>query len=320
MVRFVKRQADILVATTIIESGLDIPNANTMFINQADHYGLADMHQLRGRVGRSKNRAYAYLLLDRDRPITPNATRRLKAIEEFSELGAGFKIAMRDLEIRGAGNILGTQQSGHIAAVGYELYCQLLENAVRSLKNMPVKTHLEVTIDFPWPALLPRDYVAGQKQRIEVYRRLSRVRSLDRLEEFQGELRDRFGPVPDSVTWLMRLAELRILATRWQIASLHLEGKWETATPAPTSGKRERGTAQTVAGASGSSIQAVGPVELVLGYRNSSKAEKLAKRSEGRLRVVDAQSAYFRLKAAEFEALGLYESVKRLLRLPERLV
>src|SRR4029450_11782768 len=158
MVKFVRREADVLVATTIIESGLDIPNANTIFINQADNYGLADMHQLRGRVGRYKHRAYAHLLLDGERSITPNAARRLKAIEEFTELGAGFKIAMRDLEIRGAGNILGTQQSGHSAAVGCEVYCQLLENAVRSVKNMPQKTHLEVTVDVPWPAFLPKDY------------------------------------------------------------------------------------------------------------------------------------------------------------------
>src|SRR5262245_19509825 len=154
MLKFVRHEADILVATTIIESGLDIPNVNTIFINQAENYGLADLHQLRGRVGRYKHRAYAYLLLDTERSITPNASRRLKAIEEFTELGAGFKIAMRDLEIRGAGNILGTQQSGHIAAVGYELYCQLLENAVRGLKNMPVKTHLEVNLDLPWEAYL----------------------------------------------------------------------------------------------------------------------------------------------------------------------
>src|SRR5205814_3036979 len=158
MLQFVRREVDILVSTTIIESGLDIANANTIFINQADNYGLADLHQLRGRVGRYKHRAYAYLVLDSDRAITPDAGRRLKAIEEFTELGAGFKIAMRDLEIRGAGNILGTQQSGHIAAVGYELYCQLLENAVRSLKQMPVKTHLEVTVDLTWPSVLPRDY------------------------------------------------------------------------------------------------------------------------------------------------------------------
>src|SRR4029077_6535394 len=134
-----------------------------------------------GRVGRYKHRAYAYLLLDADRAITPNATRRLKAIEEFTELGAGFKIALRDLEIRGAGNILGTQQSGHIAAVGYELYCSLLENAVRTLKTEPLRTPLEVTIDLPWTAFLPREYVAGQRARIEVYRRLARVRSLERL-------------------------------------------------------------------------------------------------------------------------------------------
>src|SRR5947199_6517094 len=152
MLRFVRREADILVATTIIESGLDIPNANTIFINQADNYGLADLHQLRGRVGRYKHRAYAYLVLDAERSITPNASRRLKAIEEFTELGAGFKIAMRDLEIRGAGNILGTQQSGHIAAVGYEMYCQLLENAVRSLKNMPSRqATLDISVDLPWP-------------------------------------------------------------------------------------------------------------------------------------------------------------------------
>src|SRR5947199_2824967 len=183
MLRFVRREADILVATTIIESGLDIPNANTIFINQADNYGLADLHQLRGRVGRYKHRAYAYLLLDAERDVTPNASRRLKAIEEFTELGAGFKIAMRDLEIRGAGNILGTQQSGHIAAVGYELYCQLLEDAVRGLKKQPRRATLDVNVDLPWAAYFPRDYVQGQRLRIEAYRRLSRVRTVERLED-----------------------------------------------------------------------------------------------------------------------------------------
>ena len=189
MLRFVRREADILVATTIIESGLDIPNANTIFINQADNYGLADLHQLRGRVGRYKHRAYAYLLLDSERQVTPNAARRLKAIEEYTELGAGFKIALRDLEIRGAGNILGTQQSGHIAAVGYEMYCQLLENAVRTFKKQPLRTPLEVHVDLPWTAYLPRDYVQGQRLRIEVYRRLARVRRLDRLNDFRQEMR-----------------------------------------------------------------------------------------------------------------------------------
>jgi transcription-repair coupling factor (superfamily II helicase) len=302
MVKFVQKQADILVATTIIESGLDIPNANTMFINEADHYGLADLHQLRGRVGRYKHRAYAYLLLDGDKAITPNASRRLKAIEEFSELGAGFKIAMRDLEIRGAGNILGTQQSGHIAAVGYELYCSLLENAVRSLKNMPVKAHMEVTIDLPWPALLPRDYVPGQKLKIEVYRRLSRIRKLDRLDDFRRELRDRYGPIPTLTEWLLRLTELRILASHWQIATLHLEGKWQH--PAGSAEPQE--------------ITAIGPIDLVLGYRHPRKVERLVKQSEDRLKIVDGQSAYLRLRPPEFQPLRLFERIKHLLRLPER--
>ena len=312
MVKFVQREADILVATTIIESGLDIPNANTMFINQADNYGLADLHQLRGRVGRYKHRAYAYMLLDSDKPVTPNATRRLKAIEEFTELGAGFKIAMRDLEIRGAGNILGTQQSGHIAAVGYELYCHLLENAVRGMKNLPVKTHMEVTIDLPWPALLPRDYVAGQKQKIEVYRRLSRIRREDRLDDFTKELRDRYGPIPKPVEWLLRMAELRILATRWQIGTLHLEGSWKLSQESP--GTVVPGLSEP------QELTATGPLDLVLGYRNPRKAERLAKRAGGRLRLVDAQSAYFRLQPMEYEPLALFASIKHLLRLPARAV
>jgi transcription-repair coupling factor (superfamily II helicase) len=291
MLQFVRREADILVATTIIESGLDIPNANTIFINEADNYGLADLHQLRGRVGRWKHRAYAYLLLSADRAVTPTAARRLKAIEEFTELGAGFKIALRDLEIRGAGNILGTQQSGHIAAVGYELYCQLLENAVRRMKNEPVKTPLETTIDLPLPALLPRDYVPGQRLRIEVYRRLARVRRLERLEDFRNELRDRYGPLPEQAEWLLRQAELRLLAARWQIATVHLEGPKEAG---------------------------FGPTDVVLGYRSPRKVKRLADRSGGRLRVVDEASAYFRLAATEEGPMELYQTLHELLRPEER--
>ena len=140
MLKFIRHEADILVCTTIIESGLDIANSNTIIINNADRFGLSELHQLRGRVGRYKHRAYCYLLLPSDRTVTPIATKRLKAIEEYSHLGAGFKIAMRDLELRGAGNILGPEQSGHIAAVGYEMYCQLLEDATRQLKNEPKAT------------------------------------------------------------------------------------------------------------------------------------------------------------------------------------
>jgi transcription-repair coupling factor (superfamily II helicase) len=288
MLRFVRRESDILVATTIIESGLDIPNANTIFINQADNYGLADLHQLRGRVGRYKHRAYCYLLLDGERSVTPTATRRLKAIEEFTELGAGFKIALRDLEIRGAGNILGNQQSGHIAAVGYEMYCQLLENAVRQMRNQPVKTPLEVNIDLPWPAYLPRDYVAGQRLRIEVYRRLARVRRLEKLDDFRQELIDRFGAIPEAAQWLLRLAELRLLATRWQVTNLRLEPK------------------------------SADCIDAVLTYRSPRLAQRLAQRSGGRLRVVDENSAYLRLAPAETEQAVLYAILKDLLRSPER--
>jgi len=281
MLAFVRREADILVATTIIESGLDIPNANTMFIDQADHYGLADLHQLRGRVGRQKNRAYAYLLLDSDRGVSQDAAKRLKAIEEFTELGAGFKIAMRDLEIRGAGNILGTQQSGHIAAVGYELYCQLLENAVRSVKNMPLKTHLDVTVDVPWPAYLPKDYVPAPKLRMEVYRRLTRIRDPKKLDDFRQELRDRYGPIPDAAEWLLRLAEVRMLAGRWQVASIHRNGP-----------------------------------DLVFGYRNPKRMGQLVERSGGRLKAIDEKDAYFRLQEGEEEPGRMYDLFKRLLRGP----
>lgn len=279
MLAFVRKEANILVATTIIESGLDIPNANTIFIDQADIYGLADLHQLRGRVGRMKNRAYAYLLLDSERGVSSDAAKRLKAIEEFTELGAGFKIAMRDLEIRGAGNILGTQQSGHIAAVGYELYCQLLENAVRSVKNMPLKTHLELNVDVPWPAYLPRDYVPGQKLRMEVYRRLARVRDPKKLEDFRQELRDRYGPIPEAAEWLLRLAEVRLLAAKWQVANIHRNGP-----------------------------------DLVFGYRNEKRARLLADRSAGRLKVIDEKDAYFRLQEGEDDPGKMYDLLKWLLR------
>jgi transcription-repair coupling factor (superfamily II helicase) len=238
-------------------------------------------------VGRYKHRAYAYLLLDGGKQVHATAAKRLKAIEEFTELGAGFKIAMRDLEIRGAGNILGTQQSGHIAAVGYELYCQLLENSVRELKKQPSRAPLEVSVDLPWSAYFPRDYIAGQRLRIEAYRRLARVRKLERLAEFREELRDRYGAPPEPAEWLLRLAEIRLLAAGWRVTTVHLEK------PPP--------------GVSG-------PTDLVLGYRNAKRIKELAERAHPRLRVVDDKSAYFRLTAKETAPVMLYETVRKLLR------
>src|SRR5262249_42163318 len=184
------------VATTIIESGLDIPNVNTIFINEADKYGLADLHQLRGRVGRYKHRAYAYLLLESDKSVSPNAVKRLKAIEEFTSLGAGVKIALRDLEIRGAGNILGAEQSGHMESVGYELYCSLLESAARALTNQREKPLFDCSVELGWRAYFPRDYVPAAPLELELYRRLPPPRSPHPLAPFPPALIAPFAAPP----------------------------------------------------------------------------------------------------------------------------
>ena len=220
MVTFVQGRIDILLATTIIESGLDIPRANTIFIDEADRYGLADLHQLRGRVGRSHHRAWCYLLVDEAARLTASAAKRLRAIQEFSSMGAGFSLSMRDLEIRGAGNLLGTQQSGHIAAVGYELYCRLLEQSVRGLKKMPPAEPPPVNIDLPGEAWLPRDYCADFRAKIDVYRRLSRATAERQVDELATELADRFGPLPDEARRLLDFAKLRCRAIDLGIDSI----------------------------------------------------------------------------------------------------
>lgn len=279
MVDFIGHKFDLLLATTIVESGLDIPNANTIFIDEADKYGLADLHQLRGRVGRYKHRAHCYLLLDSMRHITPNAARRLRAIEEFSEMGAGFAIAMRDLEIRGAGNLLGTQQSGHIAAVGYELYCQLLENAVRTLQKRPPKPSLHVDIDLPGDAYLPPDYVDDQRQKIDLYRRLTRVATIQDLADFRSELVDRFGPPPVPVERLLALTELKMDAAIWQIAGIEIEGQFIKFT-----------------------------------YSSRQRIEQLARKHRGKLRIVDERSVYLPLAKEVGDPDELLELIKSVLR------
>src|SRR4051812_39507189 len=220
MVKFIRHDADILVCTTIIESGLDIPNANTIFINNADRFGLSELHQLRGRVGRWKHRAYCYLLLPADRPITPVASKRLKAIEEYSHLGAGFKIAMRDLEIRGAGNILGPEQSGHIATVGYEMYCQLLEEATRQLKNEAKPSRPEAHVELGISAFLPKTYIPGDRPRMDLYRRLTRCSSLEMLAALEKDMKDAFGEPPRQALVFFALTELRLLCGLYGIESI----------------------------------------------------------------------------------------------------
>ena len=276
---FVRHEFDILLATTIIESGMDIPNANTMFIDDAERYGLADLHQLRGRVGRYKHRAYCYLLVDEDRHLSPEAARRLRAIEEYSQMGAGFALAMRDLELRGAGNLLGTQQSGHIAAVGYELYCALLEKAVRQLKQLPPQESADVSIDLPLGAYFPRQYMGDMRTKIDLYRRLARIVTEEELEDLRVELADRFGPIPAAVEQLMELARLRIWAHSWKIDSIHVEGPY-----------------------------------VVLGYSDRQKLETLVGRDGGRLRVADDRSAYLPMGKGVRDIQVVLDELKSLLR------
>ena len=220
MLRFIRREADVLLCTTIIESGIDIPTANTILIDQADNFGLADLHQLRGRVGRYKHRAFCYLLIPNDRPLTQVAARRLKAIEEFSELGSGFRIAMRDLEIRGAGNILGPEQSGHIAAVGYELYCKLLEQAVARMKGAPLPIAPEVYLELGFDAHVPRSYIRADRQRMEIYRRVASCRSVADVEQAERDIRDAYGPPPPPVQTMLDLADLRLRAAPWKVRTV----------------------------------------------------------------------------------------------------
>jgi len=225
MIDFVVGETDVLVCTTIIESGLDIPNANTIFINDADRFGLAELHQLRGRVGRYKHRAYAYMLLPQKRSITPIAARRLKAIEEYAHLGAGFRIALRDLEIRGAGNILGAEQSGHIQMVGYQMYCELLADAVKKLKREPVEPIPSAVIDLGFAAYIPKNYIPVDRNRMEVYRKIAVAKNRDDLKQIGSELTDVYGPVPDEVELLLALAELRIEASKLDIKSIVASGQ-----------------------------------------------------------------------------------------------
>ena len=218
--------ADILVSTTIIESGIDIPTANTMVINDADRFGLSELHQLRGRVGRSKNRGYCYLLLPAERGVNDIARKRLRAIEQYSMLGAGFKIAMRDLEIRGAGNILGAEQSGHIAAVGYDMYCRLLEDAVHELKNeKPPEKPSTVSIEIGLSASIPKPYIPSDQRRLEAYRRIATAATREQLEQVKADLTSAYGDPPKQVHRLLFMSELRVAAVALGVRSISVREK-----------------------------------------------------------------------------------------------
>jgi transcription-repair coupling factor (superfamily II helicase) len=242
MTQFVNGKADVLLSTTIIESGLDIPNANTIIIDRADRFGLSDLYQLRGRVGRYKHQAYAYLLLPRHVSLLTDVRKRISAIRQYSTLGSGFKIAMRDLEIRGAGNLLGSEQSGHITAIGFELYCQLLKQSVSALKGEKVKPRVEVSVKLDFldtenvkreevnhasrithHASLPHTYVTEPQHRIEIYRKLAQAADKSALESLQTEMRDRFGPLPPPAELLLLVAELKILASEKSVTMIEVK-------------------------------------------------------------------------------------------------
>jgi transcription-repair coupling factor (superfamily II helicase) len=220
---FAEHEFDVLVCTTIVESGIDMPTVNTLVVDRSDLLGLAQMYQLRGRVGRRGQRAYAYLFHPADRVLTEEAYERLKTIGEFTDLGSGFKIAMRDLEIRGAGNLLGQAQSGHIAAVGFDLYCQMVTEAVGELKGEPVPEPVEITIDVPVDANLPREYVQRDDVRMEAYRRLAAVTAAADVDDIRDEWEDRYGPPPPSAVALLDVARLRVECVRLGIRSITVQ-------------------------------------------------------------------------------------------------
>ena len=223
MLKFFRREADVLVASAIIQSGIDVPNANTIIVNRADAFGLAQLYQLRGRVGRSGDQAYAYFLVPDEGRLTDDAQKRLTAIQQFTELGSGFRIAAADLEIRGAGNLLGKQQSGHIAAIGLDLYMQMVEQAVQRLKGQVVEEEPDPTLRLNVSAYIPEDYVADPHQRLSLYKRFSTSTQVGDLALLHGEIQDRFGPPPEPVERLLEVMQVRLQAKALRLASIELK-------------------------------------------------------------------------------------------------
>lgn len=224
MYRFINREIDVLVTTTIIETGLDIPNANTMIIHDADTFGLAQLYQLRGRVGRSDRNAYAFLMYRRDKLIKETAEKRLKAIREFTDLGSGIKVSMKDLEIRGAGNILGADQSGHMEAVGYDLYCKMLNDAIRQEMGEEVEERFETTVQLPVDAYIPAEYVKNEFVKLDLYKRISHISSEEDYDDIIDELNDRFGEMPTEVMNLLEISLLKAKANKAYITSITFAG------------------------------------------------------------------------------------------------
>ncbi|HET9517476.1 MAG TPA: transcription-repair coupling factor, partial [Actinoplanes sp.] len=233
MVGFWEKEFDVLVCTTIVESGIDIPNANTLIVERADLLGLSQLHQIRGRVGRGRERAYAYFLYPREKPLTENAHERLATIAQHTELGAGMYVAMKDLEIRGAGNLLGGEQSGHIEGVGFDLYVRMVGEAVSAFKGERPEEEPEVKVDLPIDAHLPTDYISVERLRLEMYRKLAEARDEERLGEVIAEMTDRYGEPPAPVQNLVEVARFRLLARRYGLSDVSVQGKHVRFGPLP---------------------------------------------------------------------------------------
>jgi transcription-repair coupling factor (superfamily II helicase) len=220
MRRFIHGGFHVLVSTTIIENGIDIPNVNTIIIDRADMYGISQLYQLRGRVGRSDRVAWAFLFYPRGKALSEIAMKRLQVISDFTELGSGFKIAMKDLEIRGAGNLLGKEQSGDIYSVGFDLYLRLLDEAVQRLANENYEAETETLLELEYSGFIPETYIDGQQEKMEMYKKIAAVRTKEDLERVHAELIDRFGPPPDDAESLLSLAEIRIICRELSVVSL----------------------------------------------------------------------------------------------------
>ena len=274
MIKFINKQVDVLISTTIVESGIDIPSVNTMIINRADKFGLSQLYQLRGRIGRAKERAYAYLLVPTEELLTADAKKRLRVIQELSELGSGFKLAAHDLEIRGAGSLLGAEQTGHIAALGFDMYCQVIEQTVRELRGQPGEEEFYPQIDMRVSAFFPEDYIPDVHQRLEVYKRLMSADDFAAILDVEDEIADRYGKLPDAAQSLVALAELKVMATALRVQQIQaFDGSVKLVFDANAPIKQER--IQWLVKGSNKTIRYLPPLTLVAELKRMKDADKL---------------------------------------------
>ena len=271
MLSFLQGEHDVLLSTTIIENGLDIPRVNTILVNRADRFGLSQLYQLRGRVGRSDRRAYAYLLVPPRTALTPVARKRLKSLQEFSDLGSGFRIAAMDLEIRGAGNFLGAEQHGHIAAVGFETYSRLLERTVQELKGETVLPEVRTALNLKLDVRIPDEYLPDFNQRLSLYKSISSAQDREELERIQSETRDKYGKIPPQGERLFTLAGLKLLAERLRVASVDYTQERVLVRFAPDSPVPPQRLIEMVARSRGASLSPEGVLRFPVGVREEDR-------------------------------------------------